>query len=72
MDAMVSRRGKAPWPGFPEVSLARLADGFGCPSERVSAPGRLAVLLDQVMPTLASRNQPLLIDVEVTDEPPGR
>jgi benzoylformate decarboxylase len=72
MDAMVSRRGKAPWPGFPEVSLARLADGFGCPSERVSAPGRLAALLDQVMPTLASRTEPLLIDVEVTDEPPGR
>ena len=72
MDALVSGPGKAPWPGFPEVSLARLAEGFGCPAERVTALGRLTELLDQVMPTLATRNEPLLIDVEVTDEPPSR
>jgi benzoylformate decarboxylase len=68
MDHLVSRRGKPPWPGFREVSLARVADGFGCPADSVATHDSLAEVLDQVVPTLRTRREPLLLNVEVRTE----
>ncbi len=40
MDRLVQRRAaKAPWPTFEQVSLAVLADGFGCPARRIDLRG---------------------------------
>jgi benzoylformate decarboxylase len=65
MDELASRQGKAPWPGFPEVHLARLAEGFGCPAQSVASLGSLVDILDQVIPTLRTRSEPLLVEVDV-------
>ena len=58
--------GKAPWPGFEEISVSTIASGFGCPNRRVTSYGELLEVLDEVMPTLGSRREPLLLDVAVT------
>ena len=63
--AEMSARGKAPWPSFGEVSIAALARGFGCPAERIETYDDLVMTLDRVIPTLASRREPLVLDVAV-------
>jgi benzoylformate decarboxylase len=65
MDQVASRHGALPWPGFPEVCLARLAEGFGCPAESVATPDSLADALDRVIPTLGTRREPLLLNVKI-------
>jgi benzoylformate decarboxylase len=73
MDELASRQGKAPWPGFGEVRLARVADGFGCPAQRAGTLDSLADILDRVIPTLRTRSEPLLVEVDVSsDGEPGR
>ena len=63
--AEMSARGKPPWPSFGEVSIAALARGFGCPAERIETYDELVDALDRVVPTLASRHEPLVLDVAV-------
>lgn len=72
MDRLAESRGKAPWPDFEEVSLAGLARSFGCPSLRVDAHDELLAVLDEVVPTLGSRTEPLLLDVGVLPDPTFR
>jgi benzoylformate decarboxylase len=67
MDRLASQQGKAPWPGFPEVHVARLADGFGCPADSVATLDGLVEIMDQVIPTLRTRSEPLLVNVEIMD-----
>ncbi|MEU6998444.1 thiamine pyrophosphate-dependent enzyme [Nonomuraea sp. NPDC046570] len=64
--------GKAPWPAFEEVSLSGLATSFGCPSLRVDDHDELLRVLDEVIPGLAARDEPLLLDVAVTPDPDFR
>ena len=66
MDQIASRPGKLPWPGFPEVRLARVADGFGCPADTVTTLDSLVDVLDRIIPTLRTRREPLLLNVEIT------
>jgi benzoylformate decarboxylase len=68
MDHLASQGGKAPWPGFPEVHVARLADGFGCPADSVSTLDALREVMDRVIPTLRARSEPLLVSVEIIAE----
>jgi benzoylformate decarboxylase len=63
-----SAGGKAPWPGFEEVSIQRLAAGFGCPAERVETYGAVIDVLDEVVPTLGGRTTPLVLEVAVVPE----
>jgi benzoylformate decarboxylase len=67
MDILAERHGTSgPWPGFPEVEIAAIARGFGCPAQRISTHEELAAALDEVVPTLELRDEPLVLDVEVT------
>lgn len=67
MDRLAANAGgKAPWPGFEEVSVSTIASGFGCPARRVTTYAELVEILDEVVPLLGSRREPLLLDVAVT------
>jgi benzoylformate decarboxylase len=57
--------GTAPWPAFDEVSIHRIAEGFGCPARRVTTYPELVGVLDEVLPPLAGRQEPLVLDVVV-------
>ncbi|MCD4534307.1 thiamine pyrophosphate-dependent enzyme [Nocardioides sp. cx-169] len=57
--------GKPPWPGFGEIDPGLLAQGFGCASIRVESHEQLLAVLDEVVPTLGERREPLLLDVRV-------
>jgi benzoylformate decarboxylase len=66
MDRLAEAQGgKPPWPSFEDVSLAGLATSLGCPARRVDTYGDLVAVLDEVVPTLASRDSPLLLDITV-------
>ncbi|MEU0477651.1 thiamine pyrophosphate-dependent enzyme [Streptosporangium sp. NPDC006013] len=71
MDRLAERAGtgKAPWPPFTEVSMAAMARSFGCPALRVETYHELADVLDEVVPGLAGRGEPLLLDVAVAPDP---
>lgn len=66
MDRLAERSGNdGPWPGFGEIEIAALARGFGCPARRVTTHAELLAALDETIPTLAGREQPLLLDVVI-------
>ena len=55
----------APWPAFDEVSVSGLATSFGCAARTVSTQDELTSVLDEVLPTLAQRSTPLVLEVVV-------
>ncbi|MGI5492125.1 thiamine pyrophosphate-dependent enzyme [Microtetraspora malaysiensis] len=57
--------GKAPWPAFTEVSLSAMARSFGCPATRVDSYDDLVAVLDEIVPDLGSRTEPLLLEATV-------
>ena len=61
-------QGRAPWPPFEEVSISRIAAGLGCPADRVETYDALACALDELVPTLPSRTEPLLLEVSVESD----
>jgi benzoylformate decarboxylase len=67
MDRLAEKHGSGagPWPAFGDVELATIARGFGCPARRISTHDDLVASLDEVVPTLAERDEPLLLDVEI-------
>ncbi|MEW9546876.1 thiamine pyrophosphate-dependent enzyme [Nonomuraea sp. NPDC050783] len=70
MDRLADQRGgKAPWPPFAEVDVAALARSLGCPARKVDGHAELTAALDEVVPTLATREEPLLLDVSVAVDP---
>jgi benzoylformate decarboxylase len=60
---------KPPWPSFGEIDIATLAAGFGCPARRVAGAADLTAALDEVVPGLATRREPLVLVVEVEPDP---
>ena len=70
MDELAERTGagKAPWPSFPEVRLSALATALGCPARRISTYAELVEVLDEVVPALPDRTEPLLLDIDVVPE----
>nr|MDT0657341.1 thiamine pyrophosphate-binding protein [Micromonospora sp. DSM 115978] len=60
--------GKPPWPAFEEVDIYGMATALGCPARRVTGHAALTEALDEVVPTLAARTEPLLLDVTVRTE----
>jgi benzoylformate decarboxylase len=66
MDRLVERHGAAgPWPAFAEVELATIARGFGCEARRITTHDELISSLDEVVPTLEDRDEPLVLDILV-------
>jgi benzoylformate decarboxylase len=66
MDRLAEQHGgKPPWPAFEEVSVTGLARSLGCPADRVTDHPGLLRELDALLPTLADRNEPLVLEVAV-------
>ena len=66
MDALARRQGgSAAWPAFESVDIGGLARSLGCPSVRVETYDELIRSLDEVMPGLTARHEPLLIEAVV-------
>jgi len=66
MDRLAEQHGGAgPWPSFGEIELATVARGFGCPARRIVTHDELESVLDEVVPSLGKREEPLLLDVVV-------
>jgi benzoylformate decarboxylase len=65
MDRLAERQGgRGAWPAF-DVDIAGLARAQGCDAKRISEHGELLQTLDDVIPTLTHRGQPLLLDVVI-------
>ena len=68
MDRLAEQQGgTAPWPGF-GVDVAGLARAFGCPARTVGDHDELLRVLDEVVPDLATRSEPLLLEVTVAPD----
>ncbi|HET6173244.1 MAG TPA: thiamine pyrophosphate-dependent enzyme [Gaiellales bacterium] len=68
MDRLAEQAGgTAPWPGF-AVDVAGLARAFGCPARTVRDHADLLEVLDEVLPGLADRDEPLLLEVVVAPD----
>ncbi|WP_216587814.1 thiamine pyrophosphate-dependent enzyme [Streptomyces brasiliscabiei] len=67
MDRLSEREGAAApaWPAFTELSVGTLARGLGCPAERIEDHATLLSVLDKVVPGLADRREPLVLEVAV-------
>jgi benzoylformate decarboxylase len=66
MDAQARERGgSGAWPGFGAIDIAGMAQCLGCPSAKVTEYAGLIAALDQVVPGLAQRQEPLLLEVAV-------
>lgn len=59
------QRGKPPWPAFEEVDVSTLATGLGCAARKVDGHDDLVAALDEVLPGLAGRQEPLVLEVVV-------
>jgi benzoylformate decarboxylase len=69
MDQLAEAQGGKPaWPSFEEVDVSAIASGFGCPARRVESPADLVAVLDDVLPGLGERQEPLLLEVAVRPE----
>jgi len=69
MDRLADKYGgKPPWPAFEDVDVAAVAGAFGVAARRVTTLVELTGVLDEVVPGLAARTEPLLLDVVVRVE----
>jgi benzoylformate decarboxylase len=66
MDRLAERQGASgPWPAFGELDVAAIARGFGCPAQTVATHDELTAALDEVVPTLQMREEPLVLDATI-------
>lgn len=63
MNRLAARQGGHPWPNFEEVKVDGLARALGCSAVEVTTVTALVDVLDEVVPTLAHRRDPLLVNV---------
>jgi benzoylformate decarboxylase len=68
MDRLAEQQGgTAPWPGF-GIDVAGLARAFGCAARTVATYDELVGVLDEVVPDLVHREEPLLLEVAVAPD----
>jgi benzoylformate decarboxylase len=60
--------GKPPWPAFTDIDIAALSRSLNCPARRISSYTELISTLDDVVPALATRTEPLLLDISVAPD----
>ncbi len=66
MDKLAADTGKpAPWPAFDTIDIAAIAGALGCEAARVASHADLIARLDEILPALAQRDAPLLLEVAV-------
>jgi benzoylformate decarboxylase len=66
MDAQARERGgTGAWPGFGEIDIAAIARGLGSEAVRVGDHDALIRTLDELVPGLAERRDPILVEVEL-------
>ena len=69
MDRLMEKEsGSPPWPSFSEIDISGLATAFGCAARRIGTPDELEQTLDEVVPGLADRDEPLLLEVAVVPD----
>jgi benzoylformate decarboxylase len=69
MNRLAERRtGSVPWPSFDGVSVSRVAEGLGVAARRIEGFAELAEALEQIVPTLASRVDPIVLEVVIAPE----
>jgi benzoylformate decarboxylase len=61
----VEAGGKPPWPSFADIDIGQLAASLGCPAVRVTNHHELDQVLGDALPALASRSEPLVVNVVV-------
>jgi thiamine pyrophosphate-dependent acetolactate synthase large subunit-like protein len=72
MDRLAESTGReGPWPGF-DVEVAAMARSMGCPATRVDDHDELLKALDDLLPGLARRNEPFVLEVRVEPDPDFR
>jgi thiamine pyrophosphate-dependent acetolactate synthase large subunit-like protein len=68
LDQLAERYGgRGPWPGF-DVDVAAIARALGCSAERISEWPRLCGVFDDVVPGLAGRTEPLVLEALIEPE----
>jgi benzoylformate decarboxylase len=60
-----ARNAPAAWPAFEGIEIAGIARCLGCPAVRVQTHEQLLETFDDVLPGLARRREPLLVEVAV-------
>lgn len=66
MDKLAANTGKpAPWPAFDTIDIAAMARALGCEAVRIERHDELLERLDAVLPALAQRDAPLLLEIAV-------
>jgi benzoylformate decarboxylase len=69
MDELASHTGKpGPWPDFEGIDIAAMARALGCPATRIETHDELLSQLDEVIPTLGARQQPLLLEIAIAPD----
>jgi benzoylformate decarboxylase len=64
MDALArDHGGQGAWPAFDAIDIAGMARCLGCPAIRIESHDELLATLDEVLPDLADRHEPLLVEV---------
>ena len=69
MDALARDTGKpGAWPAFEDLDFVSLARGLGCDATSVSTYDELIRVLDEHLPTIASRTEPLLVEAKIAPD----
>jgi benzoylformate decarboxylase len=70
MDRLAEQQDQAaPWPDFGEIDIAAMARAQGCPARRVESHDELLGALDEVVPDLVARDEPLVLEAVVAPDP---
>jgi benzoylformate decarboxylase len=70
MDRLAEGAGEpAPWPSFESIDLSAMARAQGCEARRIATHAELTEALDEVIPGLAARRTPLLLETMVAADP---
>jgi benzoylformate decarboxylase len=68
MDRLVEQQGSSgPWPNV-DVDVAGLSRALGCPARTIAEHDDLLATLDEVLPALVERREPLLVEVKVAPD----
>ena len=66
MDKLAANTGKpAPWPAFETIDIAAIARAQGCEAIRIEDHADLLARLGEVLPGLAQRGSPLVLEIAV-------